>query len=256
MGKLKVWDFDIYCAGTRGTELFYDIPNKRIRSFNQSGVHPFGTGAWRAPGNNTTTFARESHIDVVAHAAGIDPLDFRLNNLENKEMIATLQLAAQTFGYDKEKKPGHGYGIALGQDAGTLVAMIAEVFVDKATGVVQPIRIVCAQDMGQVVNPHGATLQTEGGITMGIGYALYEEIEFNGGEMKTTNFNRYEITRFSKTPKIECVFIDKMDAKPQGGGEPAIICVGAAIANAVFDACGARVYRMPITPERILAALS
>jgi nicotinate dehydrogenase subunit B len=255
-GKLKVWDFDIYCAGTRGTELFYGIPNNRIRSFNQRDVHPFGTGAWRAPGNNTTTFARESHIDVVAHTAGINPLDFRLNNLKNEEMIATLQLAVQTFGYDKEKKPGHGYGIALGQDAGTLVAMIAEVFVDKATGVVQPIRIVCSQDMGQVVNPHGATLQTEGGITMGIGYALYEEIEFNGGEMKTTNFNRYEITRFSKTPKIECVFIDKMDAKAQGGGEPAIICVGAAIANAVFDACGARVYRMPVTPERILAALS
>ncbi|HEY5687763.1 MAG TPA: molybdopterin cofactor-binding domain-containing protein [Yeosuana sp.] len=254
-GKLKVWDFNIYCAGTRGTELFYAIPNKRIRSFNQGGVHQFGTGAWRAPGNNTTTFARESHIDVMAHAAGINPLDFRLNNLQNKEMIETLRLAAQTFGYDKEKKPGHGYGIALGQDAGTLVAMIAEVFVEKATGKVQPLRIVCAQDMGQVVNPHGAILQTEGGITMGIGYALYEEIEFNGGEMKTTNFNRYEITRFSKTPKIECVFIDKMDAKPQGGGEPAIICVGAAIANAVFDACGARVYRMPITSERILAAL-
>ena len=255
-GKLKVWDFDIYCAGTRGTELFYAIPNKRIRSFNQADVHPFGTGAWRAPGNNTTTFARESHIDVVSHAAGIDPLDFRLNNLENTDMIETLQLAAKTFGYDKEKKPGVGYGIALGQDAGTLVAMIAEVFVDKKTGVVQPIRVVCAQDMGQVVNPHGATLQTEGGITMGIGYALYEEIEFNGGEMETTNFNRYEITRFSKTPKIECVFIDKMDAKPQGGGEPAIICVGAAIANAVFDACGARVNRMPVTPERILAAIS
>ncbi|MDH5413230.1 MAG: molybdopterin-dependent oxidoreductase [Flavobacteriaceae bacterium] len=254
-GKLKLWDFDIYCAGTRGTELFYGVPNNRIRSFNQSGVHPFGTGAWRAPGNNTTTFARESHIDVMAHAAGIDPLEFRLKNLNNNDMIATLQLAAKTFGYDKEKEPGHGYGIALGQDAGTLVAMIAEVFVDTKTGEVQPIRIVCSQDMGQVVNPHGATLQTEGGITMGIGYALSEEIEFEGGDLKTTNFNRYEITRFSKTPTIECVFIDKMDSAPQGGGEPAIICVGAAIANAVFDACGARVNRMPITPERILTAL-
>ncbi|WP_282134158.1 xanthine dehydrogenase family protein molybdopterin-binding subunit [Seonamhaeicola maritimus] len=255
-GELKVWDFDIYCAGTRGTELFYTVPNKRIRFFNQSGVHSFGTGAWRAPGNNTTTFARESHIDVVAHAAGINPLTFRLNNLKSKEMIETLKLAAKTFDFNKEKVSGYGYGIALGQDAGTLVAMIAEVFVDKETGEVQPIRVVCAQDMGQVVNPHGATLQTEGGITMGIGYALYEEIEFDGGKISTTNFNRYEITRFSKTPKIECVFIDKMDAKPQGGGEPAIICVGAAIANAVFDACGARVNRMPITPERILTAIS
>jgi nicotinate dehydrogenase subunit B len=255
-GKLNLWDFDIYCSGTRGTELFYDIPHYRIRNFNQGKVHPFGTGAWRAPGNNTTTFARESHIDVMAHAVGMDPLAFRLQNLGNPDMVDTLQLAAQTFGYDTPKSPGHGYGIALGHDAGTLVAMIAEVSVDKDTGKVTPIRIVCAQDMGQVVNPHGATIQTEGGITMGIGYALFEEIEFEGGIMKTTNFNRYEITRFSTTPKIECVFIDKMDAKPQGGGEPAIITVGAAIANAVFDACGARVNRMPITPERVLAGIS
>lgn len=255
-GKLNLWEFDIYCAGTRGVELFYDIPNHRIRNFNQGGVHPFGTGAWRAPGNNTTTFARESHIDVMAHAAGIDPLTFRKNNINDENMIATLQLAADTFGWGKEKKESHGYGIALGHDAGTLVAMIAEVKVDKKTGVVQPIRVVCAQDMGQVVNPHGATLQTEGGITMGIGYALYEELEFNGGNVITGNFNTYEITRFSKTPEITCVFIDKMDAKAQGGGEPAIICVGAAIANAVFDACGARVNRMPINPGRILEAMA
>jgi nicotinate dehydrogenase subunit B len=88
-----------------------------------------------------------------------------------------------------------------------------------------------------------------------LGYALYEDIAFEGGAVKTTGFSNYEITRFSKTPTISCVFIDKMDAKPEGGGEPAIICVGGAIANAVFDACGARVNRMPITPERILAAM-
>lgn len=253
-GKLNYWIFDIYCSGTRGTDQFYKIPNFRTRMFNEDNIHPFGTGAWRAPGNNTTTFARESHIDVLAHAAGIDPLQFRLNNLESQEMIETLKLAAKTFGWEKPKIEGHGYGIALGQDAGTLVAMIAEVFVDKETGEVQPIRVVCAQDMGQVVNPHGAVLQTEGGITMGLGYALFEEIEFDGGNVKTSNFNEYEITRFSKTPTIECVFIDKMDSKPQGGGEPAIICVGGAVANAVFDACGARINRMPITPDKILKA--
>lgn len=255
-GKLNLWEFDIYCAGTRGTSLFYDIPNNRTRIFNEDNIHPFGTGAWRAPGNSTTTFARESHIDATAHAVGIDALEFRLNNLKNENMVATLKLAAETFGWNSKKLEGHGYGIALGEDAGTLVAIIAEVHVNKTTGVVQPIRVVCAQDMGQVVNPHGATVQTEGGITMGIGYALYEEIEFDGGNLKSRSFNRYTITKFSTTPKIECVFIDKMDSKPEGGGEPAIICVGGAIANAVFDACGARVNRMPITPERILKALS
>jgi isoquinoline 1-oxidoreductase len=109
--------------------------------------------------------------------------------------------------------------------------------------------------MGQVVNPHGAILQTEGGIIMGLGYALSEDIEFNGGKVKSSTFNNYEITKFSITPEIECVFVDKMDSKPQGAGEPAIICVGGAIANAVFDACGARVNRMPVTSDRILEAL-
>ena len=268
-GKLNLWEFDIYCAGTRGTSLFYGVENNRTRMFNEKNdrgdshtnslknvsVHPFGTGAWRAPGNNSTTFARESHIDVTAHKIGINPLEFRLNNLNNQDMSNTLKLAAKTFDWNKPKKEGHGYGIALGEDAGTCVAIIAEVFVDKNTGEVQPIRVVCAQDMGQVVNPHGATVQTEGGITMGLGYALFEEVEFNGGNVKTRSFKNYEITKFSKTPEITCVFIDKMDSKPQGGGEPAIICVGGAIANAIFDACGARVNRIPITPKRILEAL-
>ena len=252
-GKLQYWDFDIYCAGTRGTKLFYDIPNKRTRMFNARNIHQFGTGAWRAPGNNSTTFARESHIDVVAHEMGIDPLKFRMMNMKPGRMKETLRLAGETFNWGRKRKKGHGFGIALGEDAGTTVAMIAEVFVDPKTGKVQPIKVVCAQDMGQVVNPHGAILQTEGGITMGIGYALFEDIEFDGGKIKSTNFSNYEITRFSTTPKIECVFVDKMDAKPEGGGEPAIICVGGAIANAVFDACGSRVTRMPLTPERVLA---
>ncbi len=254
-GKLKLWEFDIYCAGTRGTKLFYGIPNNRTRIFNDDNVHPFGTGAWRAPGNNSTTFARESHIETTAFATGIDALEFRLDNLKNENMSATLKLAAETFGWERKKQEGHGYGIALGEDAGTTVAIIAEVHVDRTTGKVQPIRVVCAQDMGQLVNPHGAKLQTEGGITMGLGYALYEDIAFNGGRMESRNFKNYEIARFSNTPKIECVFIDNMDSKPQGGGEPAIICVGGAIANAVFDACGARVNRMPVTPQRILEAL-
>lgn len=268
-GKLNLWEFDIYCAGTRGTKLFYNVPNNRTRMFNEKNVrgdshenklnnisvHPFATGAWRAPGNNSTTFARESHIDFTALAAGIDPLEFRLNNLKSENMIETLKLAAETFDWNRTKEDGYGFGIALGEDAGTSVAIIAEVFVNKTTGEVQPIKVVCAQDMGQVVNPHGATIQTEGGITMGLGYALYEDIEFTGGNVKSRNFKNYTITKFSKTPEITCVFRDKMDSKPEGGGEPAIICVGGAIANAIFDACGARVNRIPVTPNRILEAL-
>lgn len=254
-GKMTSWEFDIYCAGTRGTKLFYEVPNNRTRMFDERNVHPVATGAWRAPGNNTTTFARESHIDVMANAVGIDALKFRLLNLKDEDLKKTLELAAKKFKWNRTKKTGHGFGIALGVDAGTKVAIITEVHVDKTTGKVTPVRIVCAQDMGQVVNPHGAKVQTEGGITMGLGYALTEEIEFNGSRVRTRNFSNYDIAKFSITPPIECVFIDKMNSKPQGGGEPAIICVGGAIANAVFDACGARVRRMPVTAKRVLEAL-
>ena len=250
-GKLTFWEFDVYCAGSRGTKLFYDVPNNRTRSFDGDDIHPFGTGAWRAPGNNTTTFARESHIDILAHKAGIDPLEFRMKNLREPKMKQALEMAANEFGWDRKKPENHGYGIALGWDAGTYVAMIAEVKVDKNTGEVQPVKVVCGQHMGQVVNPHGATLQTEGGILMGLGYALKEDIQFDWGKVKNRNFDSYDFTRFSMAPEISCVFVDAMDEKPQGGGEPAIVCVGGAIANAVFDACGARVYQMPLTPERI-----
>lgn len=256
-GKMVLWEYDIYCAGSRGCNLFYEVPNNRSRTFDKEGLHPFGTGAWRAPGNSTTTFARESQIDITAHQAGFDPVEFRLNNMKEPRMKRTLELAAKAFGWEPGITPsGRGFGVSLGFDAGTYVAVIAQVEVDKSTGKVQPIRVVCAQDMGQVVNPHGATVQAEGCITMGLGYALSEDMEFDWGKVETSNFDTYEITRFSITPKIECVYIDDMTAAPQGGGEPAIVVIGGAIANAVFDACGARVFQMPITPERVLAAMS
>ena len=219
-------------------------------------MHPFGTGAWRAPGNNTNTFARESQINIMAWKAGMDPLEFRLKNLKDEKMIGVLKAVADKFGYTPGKTPsGRGYGIACGTDVGTWVAHMAEVKVDKKTGHVQVIRVACAQDMGLCVNPQGATIQMEGCITMGLGYALTEEIQFQGGDIKNHSFDTYELPRFSWVPKIDTVIMDKKDQAPQGGGEPAIICMGALIANAIFDATGARLYQLPMTPERILEAL-
>lgn len=256
-GAINFWDFNIYCAGDRGTELFYKVPNHRTTNFNGKDVHPFGTGAWRAPGNNTNTFARESQIDIMAHSIGMDPLEFRIKNMNNQRALNSLHAAAQKFGWSNEKPPkGTGRGIAVGTDAGTLVTIIVEVDVNSQTGEVKVKRAVVGQDMGQVVNPQGSVIQAEGCVNMGLGYALKEDIEFDWGEVKSTNFSNYDIPLFSDIPEvIETAFVDAMDQPPQGGGEPAIICVGAAVANAVFEACGARVFRLPLTPERILAAL-
>lgn len=261
-GRITLWDYRVYFAGERGSQHFYDIPHHRTMSYGAGwrgapGSHPFGTGPWRAPANNTNTFARESHIDALAAEAGVDPLEFRLKNLKDKKMIRVLQAAANKFGWKPAKPPsGRGYGIATGIDSGTYVAHMAEVEVDKKTGHVQVKRVVCAQDMGLSINPEGAKIQIEGCITMGLGYALTEDVRFKNGEIFDLNFDTYEIPRFSWLPKIETVVIDDREAAPQGGGEPAVICIGGLIANAIFDAIGARVFQLPMTPERIKQALS
>ena len=260
-GRIAYWDYTTYFAGARGADHFYDIPNHRTVAApggwrGGPGTHPFATGAWRAPGNNTNTFARESHVDILAAQAGMDPVDFRLGNLADKKMRQVLETTASTFGWKKAPAPsGRGQGVALGIDAGTYVGLAAEVAVDARTGKIRVKRLVCAQNMGLAINPEGATIQMEGCLTMGLGYALTEEVRFSGGEVLDTNFDTYEIPRFSWLPEIETVIIDARNDPPQGGGEPAIVVVGAAVANAVFDAVGARVYRMPMTAKRVKAAM-
>jgi isoquinoline 1-oxidoreductase len=261
-GRIALWDYGVYFAGERGSQHYYDIPHHRTMSYGAGwrgtpGSHPFGTGAWRAPANNTNTFARESQIDILAAAAGMDPLEFRLKNLKDKRMIRVMKTAAEKFGWKPAKAPsGRGYGVACGIDAGTYVAHMAEVEVDRTTGHIRVLRVVCVQDMGLSINPEGAKIQMEGCITMGLGYALTEDVRFKGGEIFERNFDTYEIPRFSSLPEIETVLIDDREAAPQGGGEPAIVCMGAVIANAVFDAVGARVFYLPITPERVKQALA
>jgi nicotinate dehydrogenase subunit B len=260
-GFIKMWDYHVWYAGTRGAETTYDVPHARTtdysRNKNAPPVHPFATGPWRAPNNNTNTFAREVHVDIMAAAAGIDPLEFRLKNLKDEKMIACLKAVADKFGYSAAKGPsGRGIGVACGTDAGTWVAHMAEVKVDKSTGKVEVIRIACAQDMGLCVNLQGATIQMEGCLTMALGYTFAEELFFEGGNIRDRGFDTYQIPRFSWLPgKMETVILDRKDKAPQGGGEPAIIAVGAVIANAIFDATGARLYRMPMTPARVLEAL-
>ena len=256
-GGICMWDYKLYFGGGRGAVHFYDIPNHRTQAHGGSRVHPFHTGAWRAPSNNTNTFARESQIEIMASAAGEDALEFRLKHLkENHKMAEVLKAGANKFGWSPAKGPsGRGYGIACGIDAGTYVAVFVEADVDKKSGHVQVKRAVACQDMGLVVNPQGAVIQAEGCIIMGLGYALSEEIKFNGRKMLTRNFDSYGITRFSWTPEIDVVLIDAQDEPPQGGGEPAIICMGAAIANAIFDATGARLFQQPMTPDRVLDAI-
>jgi len=258
-GKIKFWDYHVYYAGDRGAETMYDVPNQKRtvygRGWRAPGIHPFPTGAWRAPGNSTNAFAREVQVDIMAAKAGIDPVEFRLKNLTDKRAIAVLEEVAKMASWKPAKSPsGRGFGVAIGADAGSYVAHIAHVHVNKKTGEVKVDKVWCAQEMGFCVNPQGSTIQMEGCINMGLGYALKEIVEFDGGKVITSNFDTYEIPRFSWMPEIHTKILDRNEP-PQGGGEPAIINMGAVIANAIYDATGARIFEMAMTPERVLKAL-
>jgi isoquinoline 1-oxidoreductase len=249
--QITFWDYKVYFAGSRGAAQFYDIPHHRTTTYGGwwggSGVHPFPTGTWRAPASNTNTFGREAQMDIMAAGAGLDPFEFRMKNLKDRRMQRVLEAAAKKFGWKSQPSPSkRGWGIACSDYEGTYVAMMAEVDVDKDARKIRVKRVACAQDMGLVINPEGAKMQMEGCIMMGLGYTLSEEIRFRGGEIFDLNFGSYEIPRFSWMPEIETVLIDDHSSAPKGCGEPAITCVGAAVANAVFDATGIRVYDLPI----------
>jgi isoquinoline 1-oxidoreductase len=268
-GRITLWDYAVWAAGERAATAVYDLPNARIRSAGRpsygdqaagSSVHPFAVGSWRGPGANMNVFAIESQIDLMASSAGMDALAFRLHNLSDARMRRVLQAVAGAFGWTPATRPrsrgaGRGFGVACVIDAGSYVATMAEVKVDAASGSITVLRIVCAQDMGVVVNPEGARMQIEGGLTMGLGYTLSEEVKFRDGEILDRNFDSYDIPRLGSVPRVTAILVPNDGLAPQGGGEPAITTTGAVVANALFDATGVRLFRLPLLPERVRQAL-
>jgi len=260
-GKVALWDFANLHGGNRSAKPVYDLPHHRVTARggwggSGRGYHPLAVGAWRGPGANVNIWAMESHVDALAVAAGMDPLKFRLANLVDERMRTVLMRVAEEFGEDLTPGPsGRGVGLACGIDAGTYVATVAQIQVNEERGEIRVDRMVCAQDMGEVVNPAGARIQMEGCLTMGLGYTLTEEIEFDRGVIHQENFDTYELPRFSWLPKLEVHLVENPDIGPMGGGEPAITTVGAVVANAFFDATGVRMYDLPMNPGRVRRAL-
>ena len=193
----------------------------------------------------------------MAAKLGMDPLEFRLRNLNDQRLVKVLRTASERFGWTSARSSKtRGLGLACAVDVDTRVAVMVEAEVDHKSGKVQVKRMLCVLDIGQVINPEGALMQMEGSLMMGLGYALSEEVRFNGGKILDANFDTYEIPRFSWLPKIDAVLIPNPDVPPLGCGEPPIVCVGGAIANAIYDATGARLFEMPMTPERIKTAMA
>jgi isoquinoline 1-oxidoreductase beta subunit len=221
---------------------------------------PVRTASWRGLGLLPNVFAVEQFVDELALTAQVDPLEFRLRHLANDEagqrMRRVLETAAEQAEWGAPLPADHGRGIACAFDADTYIAQVAEVRVDRVSGAVQPLRVTAAVDCGLAISPNNVAAQTEGGIMMGLSAALKEEVTIRDGQWSARDFASYQVFRIADAPEIAVTIIDNRDTPPGGMGEPPIGPIGAAVANAIAAATGARVRTMPMTPERVLAALN
>ena len=244
-GTLVAWEFHNYNSGPAGIATPYDVANQKIQFHPVKS--PLRQGSYRALASTANHFARESHMDELAHELGMDPLAFRLKNLSDPRLKAVFEAAADKFGWSKRKPtPGRGFGIAGGTEKGGYIALCAEVEVEKPSGVVHIRRVAAAFECGAVVNPNGLRNQVEGAIIQGIGGALFEAIRFENGRITNPHFSQYRLPRVSDVPAIELVILDRRDLPSAGAGEAPIVGLAPAVAGAMFEATGARVRGLPL----------
>jgi len=233
--------------------LQYEIPNLYIE-FLISPL-PMPVGYWRSVGNGPNAFVIESFVDELAHAAGKDPLEFRLQSLKNNMRASrVLETVAEKAGWGKAIPKGEGRGIAQHACFGSYVAQVAEISVNKKDGTIKVHRVVVAVDCGPVVNPDPLVAQIEGGVIISLGTALKEEVKFANGGVKSANFDDYKVIRMSEVPEIQ-VHIVKSNEKIGGIGEVGVPPAAPAVANAFFNATGVRIRRIPLNPKTVMDAL-
>jgi isoquinoline 1-oxidoreductase len=227
----------------------YAVPHQQI--IYHPTESPLRQGSYRALAATANTFARESHMDDLAHVIGMDPLEFRLKNLQDDRLRGVLEAAADRFGWKgAQANPAHGFGIAGGTEKDSYVATCVEVCVDWSSRHVQIVRVVQAFECGAVMNPDGLRNQIEGAIIQGLGGALFEAIGFADGRVLTDRFSRYRVPRFADVPPIDTVLVDRKDLPSGGAGETPIIGIAPAIGNAIFNATGVRLCSLPLLPEQ------
>ncbi len=226
---------------------------------------PLRTAHLRDPVGPQIHFASESFIDEVAAALNADPIEFRMRHIKEARDIAVIKAAAEKAKWDTRPSPRRdqsgnkvsGRGIAYSQRNGTRVAIIAEVDIDRSTGKIWARKFTVAHDCGQIINPDGLVKCIEGNIVQGVSRTLWEEVTFDRKSVTSVDWLTYPILDITETPaEVNVVLINHPDLPPSGAGEPSIRPLAAAIANAIFDATGVRIRRVPFSPDRVKSALS
>jgi nicotinate dehydrogenase subunit B len=249
-GTLTAWDFHNYHSGMSAIETPYIAANQRTEYHQVPLI--LRSGSYRGLAATANHFARETHMDVLARTAQMDPLEFRIKNLSDPRMRAVLDAATKSFGWPRKKtQAGQGFGLACGFEKGSYVATCAEIAVDKASGAVRVVRLAEAFECGAVVNPDGLRNQVVGAMIQGLGGALFEAIEFENGRIKNSHFASYRVPRFRDVPEIEATLIDRKDIPSAGAGETPIMAVAPAVGNAIFDATKIRLNSLPLVPNGV-----
>ena len=250
-GTIAAWEFHNYNSGAAGIKTYYEIANQRIEF--HSTRSPLRQGSYRALAATANHFARESFMDELAHLVKMDPLEFRLKNLNNERLRAVFEAAAKKFGWGQTKPAGHGFGMGGGFEKAGNIATCAEVVVDQKSREVKVLRVLSAFECGAIVNPDNLRNQIEGSNIMGLGGALFEAIEFENGRILNGKFSKYRVPRFSDVPSVETVLLDRKNIPSAGAGECPMIGLAPAIGNAIFDATGVRLRSLPMIPNGLKA---
>ena len=255
--------FGFSFGAERNAPTNYSFPNQRV-TVHYLDESPLRASSFRSLGGAENTFANESFMDEMAAAAGADAVEFRLRHLADERARAVLTAAAENAGWErrpswqgKKQQLAEGRGVAFAryENDQAIVASIARVQVDTSSGAVRVKRMVVAHDCGLIINPDGLKNQIEGNTIQSLSRALKEEVVFDEWRIKSVDWDSYPILTFSEVPEVEIVLINRPDLPAVGAGEPATTTTAAAVANAIFDATGARVRQIPFTSERVKEAL-
>jgi isoquinoline 1-oxidoreductase len=269
-GNISGWQYDLYSASYHppGSDTangaaadwsanILEIYDTTARSIWYQADSPLPPYYWRVNGATTNTWAREVTMDVLAEKSGLDPVAFRLNHLgKNDRMAAVMDAVISKAGWKPAVgRTGKGLGIALGFDANSYVAEIARVELDEETGEIFVRHVDVAIDCGLVVNPEAVKHQVEGSVVMGTSSTLREIVKFENGKITNPTFAEYAPITMREAPSVDTVIVQKEEYPMGGVGEPAVAPTTGAIANALYDLAGIRLFDTPFTPDRVLAAI-